>query len=247
MNHRIRKLQAALVIVASMALTHRVLSDERKIDSPPRSGDQANTAPQQETTPGVPLHVARDRAKLLQDVYLSTLDVIHRRYFHGDRAMVPARAMQDIFSDMERQYQAEAEWIAVSLRPMSIDHEPDTTFEREAAKRLRKGEREVEKVDSGYYRRAVAIPLTGGCAGCHDGFGRQSTRKPFAGLVISTERMKLAATPMATVTPIARSTGSVEMASSPKTMKVDNEQTSTACRVLRCSAGSSAARSKNSA
>lgn len=185
MNRRLRKLQVTLVVLAIAIASRGVYSDEAQIDSPHEPRGDAEVRPDEQTRPGVPLSLARDRAKLLQDVYVSTLDVIHRRYFHGDRAMVPARAMQDIFSDMQRQYQAEAEWIAVTLRPMSIDHEPDTAFEKEAAEKMRKGEREVEKIEPGYYRRAVAIPLTGGCAGCHDGFGRQPTRKPFAGLVIS--------------------------------------------------------------
>ena len=185
MNHRGWSLRAGLIIVASVASSHSLLSDDPRADSLRKPRSDSEPESQGASDARVSVEVARDRAKLLQDVYVSTLDVMHRRYFHGDRAMVPARAMQDIFSDVQRQSQAEAEWIAVNLPAMSIDHEPETTFEKEAADRIRKGEREVEKVERDYYRRAVAIPLTGGCASCHDGFGKQSTRKPFAGLVIS--------------------------------------------------------------
>lgn len=134
----------------------------------------------------ISLDVARDRVKLLHKVYKSTLDVMHHRYFHGqDRKTVPARAMEDVFSDMERTYDVQARWISVNLKPMNIDHEPRTDFEKKAVAEIKSGKREVESSEDGYYRRAVAIPLSGGCVGCHSGLFRQSTVKPFAGLVVS--------------------------------------------------------------
>ena len=65
--------------------------------------------------------------------------------------------------------------------------------------------------------------------------------------VSSSASTKLLTTPAATVTPIARNTGSVENDSSANTISVESEQTMTACSVRRCSAGSSAACSKKSA
>lgn len=182
-------LSAGVIGLACLLLVQSVLSDEPTPDLRPdhqkAAGPKQTTTPQGESVPRVSLAVARDRAKLLHEVYASTLDVMHRRYFHGDRAVVPARAMEDVFSDIERQYHVEADWIAVTLKAMSIDHEPETAFEKKAAREIKSGKTEVESIEAGYYRRAVAIPLTGGCIGCHGGLFRQSTRKPFAGLVIS--------------------------------------------------------------
>lgn len=138
-----------------------------------------------DSRPRVSLAVARDRAQVLGDVYLSTLHVMHDRYFHGDRAVVPARAMEDVFSDVQRQSHVEARWFAVSLNAMSIDHEPKSTFEEHAARRIKAGQQQVEAVEEGYYRRAVAVSLGGGCLHCHEGFGKTSTVPRFAGLVIS--------------------------------------------------------------
>lgn len=135
---------------------------------------------------GVSLEVARDRAKMLQSVYLSTLDVIHHRYFHLDRALIPARAMEEVFVDMKKHTHTEARWIAVSLKAMSLNHEAETDFEKRAVREIKAGERQVEGIDNGYYRRAVAVPLTGGCVTCHDGFFRQTSPSAmFAGLVVS--------------------------------------------------------------
>ncbi|MCA9202215.1 MAG: DUF3365 domain-containing protein [Planctomycetales bacterium] len=134
----------------------------------------------------VPLATARDRAKVMHNVYATTLEVIHDRYFHGDRAVIPARAMEDVFSEMKRQMKIEARWISVNLRAMSIDHEPETEFERQAAKALSAEQSDYEKVEGGHYRRAERIPLHDGCISCHGGFLRTNDKKQrFAALVIS--------------------------------------------------------------
>lgn len=134
----------------------------------------------------VPVPIARDRAKTMHDIYIATLHMMHDRYFHGDRAIVPARAMQDVFAEIKQQSHTDARWISVNLKPMSIDHEPKGDFEIRAAKELASGKTELEVVEDGYYRRARAIPLSGGCISCHAGFFTDtSTAAKFAGLVIS--------------------------------------------------------------
>lgn len=135
---------------------------------------------------GVVIAAARERAKVMHDVYAATLEVLHHRYFHRDRAIIPARAMQDIFDEMERQSKTEARWISASLKPMSVDHEPTSDFEKKASKEIAAGTPQLEVVEDGYYRLAGAIPLSDGCVGCHGGFFKPQSKKPkFAGLVIS--------------------------------------------------------------
>lgn len=134
----------------------------------------------------VSVDVARDRAKLMHDIYAATLDVKHHRYFHRERAVVPARAMEDVFSQIQRKSQTKARWFAVNLKPMSLDHKPETDFEKQAAKTLSTGKEEFEAVQDGYYHRATPIPLTAGCISCHGGLFRQPSDKPkYSGLVIS--------------------------------------------------------------
>ncbi|QDU27210.1 hypothetical protein ETAA8_22950 [Anatilimnocola aggregata] len=134
----------------------------------------------------VPVATARDRAKLMYDIYAATLDTMHERYFHGDRAIVPAHAMEDIFAEIKRQSKVEARWISVNMKPMSINHEPKTEFEKRAAKEIASGKAEVDIVEDGYYRRVGAIPLGDGCISCHGGLFQQPSKSPkFAGLIIS--------------------------------------------------------------
>ncbi len=129
---------------------------------------------------------ARQRAELLHAVYAETLHVMHERYFHGSRAIVPARAMEDIFKTLKRQSGTEARWMSVNVRAMSIHHEPKTEFDLAAAKGIAAGQPAVEAITDGYYRRAGAIEMTAGCVACHDGFGKPPTNVPkFAALVIS--------------------------------------------------------------
>jgi hypothetical protein len=136
--------------------------------------------------PATQLDRARDRAKVLHAVLNSTLKVIHRRYFHEDRAVIPARAMEDIFDEMKHEGHFEARWIAVNLRAMGIDHEPANDFEKKAAEALKEGKTEYETFDQDTYRRAAPIPLRNGCIGCHEGGMRSSGSKgKMAALVIS--------------------------------------------------------------
>src|SRR5690349_1357010 len=71
-------------------------------------------------TSRVTVEIARDRARLLHDVYSSTLHVMHERYFHDERAIVPARALEDVFADLARQSKVKARWISVNTKPMSV-------------------------------------------------------------------------------------------------------------------------------
>jgi hypothetical protein len=159
-------------------------SASTKTTEPDKSGTAP--APTEEKVPRVPVSVARDRARLMHSIYSTTLGVMHDRYFHVDRSIVPARAMEDVFAEIEKETGSKANWISVNLKAMSINHEPSTEFEKRAAKEIATGEPEVETTEDGYYRRATAIPMTGGCISCHAGvFSQPAKNRKFAALVIS--------------------------------------------------------------
>jgi len=129
---------------------------------------------------------ARDRAKLLHDVYATTLDVMHHRYFRRDGPVLPARAMEDVFEEMAGLSGISANWISVNTKAMSINHEPRTSFEKKAAAELSAGKKDYEFVGKGVYRRAAAIPLRSSCVGCHTDMFTEAPKSPrFAGLVIN--------------------------------------------------------------
>lgn len=133
----------------------------------------------------VSVEVARDRAKVMHDVYSATLEVMHDRYFHDERAIVPARALEDVFAELDKQSHVKARWISVNTKPMSIQHEPKSDFEKKAAEAIAAGKSELELVENGYYQRAGAIPLSAGCVSCHTGFFSGAPKSPrFAALVI---------------------------------------------------------------
>ncbi len=160
-------------------------------DEPPhgdtvQADGTADSADQASGSERVSVAVARERAKLMHEIYSATLDVMHERYFRDERAIVPARALEDVFADIERQSNIKARWIAVNTRAMSISHEPKSEFEKRAAREIAGGKREVEAVEDGYFRRAGAIPLASGCVQCHIGFFKEPPKSPrFASLVIS--------------------------------------------------------------
>jgi hypothetical protein len=123
----------------------------------------------------------------MHDIYETTLDVMHRHFFRSDRSVLPARAMEDVFSEMARQSSVQARWISVNTKAMSIHHEPETDFEKQAAQEIAAGKENFELVEKGYYQRAGRIPLGVGCVGCHTKLFSSpstSTSPRFAGLVI---------------------------------------------------------------
>jgi hypothetical protein len=69
---------------------------------------------------------------------------------------------------------------------MSIDHNPESEFEKRAAKVLATGEEEFEQIEGDMYRRAGAITLFASCLRCHESALTQlRTKRRVAGLVIN--------------------------------------------------------------
>lgn len=130
--------------------------------------------------------VARDRATTLHRVYSATLDAMHEYYFHTNRSVVPARAMEDVFGEMTEQSGIEARWISVNTPAMSLGHEPKSDFEKRSAAEIAAGKLSYEQIERGMYRRAGAVALGDSCVGCHMGhFAKPPSTPRFAGLVIS--------------------------------------------------------------
>jgi len=170
---------------AAVAISMLVHVDVSADDSSANASDPSEVAEAAESK-RVTVEVARDHAKLMHSIYKATLDVMHDRYFHADRAVVPARAMEDVFLELKRQSDVQARWISANLKPMSVSHKPETKFEKQAAKEIGNGKPDVEIVEDGFYRRAGAIPIGSGCISCHSGFFKNPSKKPkFAALVIS--------------------------------------------------------------
>ena len=150
---------------------------------PPKSGPKTKPI---EAKHRVAVEIARERAETMHNLYESTLHVMHRFYFRNERATVPARALEEVFDEMSENTRVEARWISVNSRAMSIDHEPETDFEKQAAREIGKGVPQVELIENGVYHRATAIPLSAGCIGCHNGLLAPPPKHPlFAGLIIS--------------------------------------------------------------
>ena len=133
----------------------------------------------------VTLERARERAKLAGEIYAASLHMLHHHYFLREKSVVPARAMEDLFDQIRRDSHLSARWISVNAKAMSIDHEPQNEFEKNAARALAGGENAFELVEAGRYRVATSIPLRGGCMHCHGSFGGSESKiRHYAGLVI---------------------------------------------------------------
>jgi hypothetical protein len=154
-----------------------------RADSPDESAADDAKKPAPELT----VEEARRQAKLLHSTYEATLHTVHREYFReASRTPVPARVLEDIFDWVDQETQGETRWISVNTEAMSIEHNPKSEFEKQAAKVLATGEEEFEQIESGMYRRAGAITLFASCLRCHEsGLTQLQTKRRVAGLVIS--------------------------------------------------------------
>jgi hypothetical protein len=134
----------------------------------------------------VTVEEAKGRAKLMHDIYSTTLDSMHHHFFRRDRATLPARALDDVFAEIDRKTKVKTRWIAVNTPAMSLNHEAESEFEKKAVTALSEGKAEFEATEGGYYARATPIPLGVGCVGCHTKFSPTTDKTPrIAGLVIS--------------------------------------------------------------
>jgi len=152
----------------------------------PASDAGGNKGPQRKRENRFSVEAAKERAELMHHIYAATLDAMHQHYFHSNKAVLPARAMEDVFADVAHETHSTARWISVNTKAMSVDHEPSSEFERQAAVELSAGKAEFSAIDKGYFRRAGSIPLAAGCVGCHSGnFAGPAKTPKFAGLIVS--------------------------------------------------------------
>lgn len=188
MRTMMRHLFVVSISVFSVALVSFARPPESEEDPKKQKAENHSPKLKEGKPPAAVLSLAqaRERAKLTHSLYSATLDAMHQSYFINERAAVPARVMERMFADVERQENIKARWIAVNARAMSVDHEPTTDFEKQAAREIASGKTEYERVDNGVYQRAGAISLMNhGCLTCHVGFGKKNTKERFAGLIIS--------------------------------------------------------------
>ncbi len=130
----------------------------------------------------IPLDQAKQRARMLHDIYESTLLSMHRHYFEpGKQQPIPSRAMEDVFYTGKRRWGVTARWLAVSAQAMNIDHKPRTPFEKAAVRQLISGKKTHEEVRDGIYRMAAPIVLFANCIRCHT----TRNKRPIAGIVLS--------------------------------------------------------------
>lgn len=183
-----------VAVVAGMAGAFTVGSYVSKAQTPavekkPRPRKRADATVPADSKDRITLDAARDKAAQLHSIFESTLHAMHRNYFHREkeRNPVPARAMQEIFSDLGRESHIDVRWISANTKAMSLDNEPQDEFERLAAKEISSGKDSFDRVESGSYRRAGSIVLGGSCITCHAAstFGPPPTTPRYAGLVIS--------------------------------------------------------------
>lgn len=128
---------------------------------------------------------ARGRARILHETLHGTLQVMHRDFFREDEGLkIPSRSLEDVFRELSRSYGVKLHWIAVDLKAMNVDNEPQSDFEKKAVRVLKSGKHEFESVVDNHYHYAGRIRLSAICLSCHAS-RRSSNDDRAAGLVIT--------------------------------------------------------------
>jgi hypothetical protein len=176
-------LSAIFVVLFSCAAGPGVIPADEKVASRDSSGTAiAELAATQAATT---VSQARRQAEILHSTLHSSLRVIHARYYREDEALpIPAAILGEVFKDVETEQHVKFRWLSVEGLAMNSDHKPTDEFERQAAEKLKAGERSHEIIADGLYRRAAPITLSGHCLKCHMP-DRRSTRDRVAGLIIA--------------------------------------------------------------
>ena len=161
--------------------TSALQEDRNTLGQPPerRSNEQAV-----DVTAGS-VAEARLRSRLLHEAFAGALQVMHRDFFREDqRLKLPSRSLEDVFAEMAETHQVQLGWLAVNTTAMSVDHRPETDFEKQAVKALAAGKDEFDSVQDDVFQFAGSIRLSASCVKCHVR-NRTSNEERKAALVIT--------------------------------------------------------------
>lgn len=173
---------AAIAIAAGLTLI-AIGSGMSPADESGKTSDDAKPVTEDRSLPSV--DEARGRAKLLHETIRATLKVVHHEYYREDQKLpIPARTLKSVFRDLASNQQVSLRWLAVNAQAMSVGHNPQDDFERNAVQELSAGKPAHELAENGVYRYAGVITLTSECLKCHLP-NRTSTKDRAAGLLIS--------------------------------------------------------------
>jgi len=180
-----------LVVRLSLCALFCLLVESASAEDPQQSGSSSTAATDAAEADGSSKHTpstvaeARSRARILHEAMHGALQVMHRDYFREDEGLVlPSRSLEDVFSELASTYGVELRWIAVDLRAMNVDNDPETEFEKEAVRILKSGKDEYEAATDDEYRFVGKIRLSATCLACHAS-RRSSNDARSAGLVIT--------------------------------------------------------------
>ncbi|EMB16618.1 signal peptide protein [Rhodopirellula europaea 6C] len=163
------------------------VSQTKSIDAPAKNATTVRTSDDESSRdhPKTTLVEARTRAAILHETLHGTLQVMHRDFFREDEGLsIPSRSLEDVFAELEKSHGIQLRWIAVDLKAMNVDNEPETGFEERAVKSLKTGKPSFDETEKDVYRFAGRIRLSATCLSCHAS-RRSSNDDRAAALVIS--------------------------------------------------------------
>lgn len=111
---------------------------------------------------------ARVRARMLHETIAGALQVMHRDFFREDQKLsLPSKSLEDVFRELAKRQKIQLRWLAVNADAMTIEHEPQSDFDRQAVAELAAGRDEFSTVENNVLEFAGSIRLSASCLKCH--------------------------------------------------------------------------------
>jgi hypothetical protein len=163
-QRRLIVLTASGVLVAMLAgiVPERIRVAVARAESDPRPSGDADPA----------LERAREKVKMLDDLYKNAVVSITRRYVEAKTEQPAIMVAQDVFGAMEKQGWHSAKLVDATGEPLNEENAPQTDFEKDAMKAINSGKPYFDRVvGQGKDRRLLAatvVPVVmKRCADCH--------------------------------------------------------------------------------
>lgn len=134
-----------------------------------------------------PLDDVRREIRMLDDIYKGGIVTITQHYVTDEDSIPAGTAFKKLFQAAEAKGWHKVRLVDATGEPYSDENTPDDGFEKEAIRKLLKGESWVERVEerSGvkHLRVATPIPVVGEkCIMCHDNYRDQAAGRPIGAL-----------------------------------------------------------------
>lgn len=128
----------------------------------------APAPPATKSAPLPTLAAARERVRMMDDIYVTAVLVTHKMYVRDPGTPAAVTWAKQVFHGLQGKGWPEARILSGVDRPLNPENDPSDPFERDAVAAFRAGKPSFERVEGGVLRYATALHVVdASCITCH--------------------------------------------------------------------------------